>query len=101
MSHLDIGINLEITAIYFNFIYLFNPVECRMFIRTHEMFERSGGSANTARYCIAYKTMRCIYKTIKAGVLLVKLITNNIHVTLGRELNQLRMNIDCRYGIHV
>lgn len=54
----------------------------------------SSRAANTARYCVAYRTMRRIYKTLKAGVSFVKLITNNNCETLVREQCELPMPLN-------
>lgn len=48
-------------------------------------------AANTVRYCVAHRTMPRIYKTLKAGVSFVKLITNNNCETLVREHCELTM----------
>lgn len=42
-------------------------------------------AANTASYCVAHRTMPHIYKTLKAGVSFMKLITNNNCETPVRE----------------
>lgn len=70
-------------------------------------FERSC-EHRKALYCVAYRTMRRIYKTLKAGVSFVKLITNNNCETLVREqcelpmpLNNWALNVQAYIGEYI